>query len=137
MQPRHTLTGQHMRSRALCQQAMPDRTLYDVSVAFLIAQVVLRCLVGVFPLLMFPDVFGEGSNRWGLCLGPLLTLVSPINGVKVINASMALTPPDSDMWKAAEQRSRDLVNRAYQLHLALLCISVIQLAAEDVPELIM
>ena len=109
--------------------ALNDQSLFYASVAVLGSQLVLRLCIGLAPLVLYREaddegptstIFGEGSSMLGYLGGLALTLVSPLNGITMINESMSLTSIGSNKFKSQQIRATDLVHRAHQLQVALL-----------------
>ena len=129
----------------------PD--IFWTSVGILSSQAVLRLAVGLLPLVMFREqsytskdanmkdkhhkgrIFGQGSSRKKYFLGLMLMHISPLNGVRVINSAMNLTPPTSSRSGVTVIRETDFVHRAFQLQISLLVMSCVQLIGEDLPEI--
>lgn len=119
-------------------KGLADPFLYTASVAVLSLQVGLRFLLALSPLVLFRDpedghIFGKGSNPWLYAKGVVVTMVSPNNGVKIINSAMNLHP-GAGSGGDSEYHATDMVARVYQLQVALFVIGLVQVLAEDIPE---
>jgi hypothetical protein len=116
---------------------LTDPLLYTASISVLTLQAVLRFFLAMSPLVLFRGprgkIFDQGSNPWQYLKGVVVTMVSPNNGVKIINEAMNLYPDDGT-YKSNEYHAKDMVARIYQLQVALFAIGLVQVLAEDIPE---
>ena len=116
---------------------LTDPLLYTASISVLWLQAVLRFLLAMSPLVLFRGpkgkIFDRGSNPWQYLRGVVVTMVSPNNGVKIINEAMNLHPDDGT-FRSNEKHAKDTVARIYQLQVALFAIGLVQVLAEDIPE---
>ena len=113
--------------------SLENQNLFISSISILAFQLFLRLCIGLVPLLLFRNlqayghestIFGEGSDRKKYVCGLFLTLVSPLNGVEMINEAMNLTPAQgSKKYNAEQLHASDLTKRAYQLQVGLLSTS--------------
>jgi hypothetical protein len=113
--------------------SLENQHLFISSISILAFQLFLRLCIALMPLLLFRDqtyegntsrIFGDGSDWKKYVWGLILTLVSPLNGVEIINTAMNLTPAqESNKVNAGQLHALDLMNRAYQLQVGLLCTS--------------
>ena len=110
--------------------SLENQNLFISSISILAFQLFLRLCIALLPLFVFRDlqydryestIFGEGSDWKKYVCGLFLTLVSPLNGVEMINKAMNLTPAQgSEKYGAGQLHASDLTKRAYQLQVGLL-----------------